>query len=322
MVCYVDYFRNKIFPDANLKLEDKFITGFLSKIKLYFYEIFIITAIIQIVTLPILMNSFQTFSFVGFFANLVAIPLVGFLIMPLGFLALFLMPFAIENIPLFLMKYSIDFFIKAVEFFADFKFAIISTPYLPKLGLILCLIASVIFFIANNKYLKIIILLIFILSFGTIFLNKKNQIIFEKSQKFYAVFYEKNLFFSKNLKPTKQVKSWLKHFEVKNFQVIKKCSNNKNFNKQICQKCYKNFCELYFENNKILVLTGRNKLSKICRKVKKFDAMVNMTKKYQLPQCFAKYNNSKIVIDNFDFLTKGTNFLEIKNKKLIYFFNN
>ena len=322
MVCYVDYFRNKIFPDANLKLEDKFITGFLSKIKLYFYEIFIITAIIQIVTLPILMNSFQTFSFVGFFANLVAIPLVGFLIMPLGFLALFLMLFAIENIPLFLMKYSIDFFIKAVEFFADFKFAIISTPYLPKLGLILCLITSVIFFIANNKYLKIIILLIFILSFGTIFLNKKNQIIFEKSQKFYAVFYEKNLYFSKKLKPTKQVKSWLKHFEVKNFKVIKKCSNNKNFNQQICQKCYKNFCELYFENNKILVLTGRNKLSKICRKVKKFDAMVNMTKKYQLPQCFVKNNNSKIIIDNFDFLTKGTNFLEIKNKKLIYFFNN
>ncbi len=324
MVCYVDYFRNKIFPDANLKLEDKFITGFLSKIKLYFYEIFIITAIIQIVTLPILMNSFQTFSFVGFFANLVAIPLVGFLIMPAGFLALFLMPFAIENIPLFLMKYSIDFFIKAVEFFADFKFAIISTPYLPRLGLILCLIASVIFFIANNKYLKIIILLIFILSFGTIFLNKKNQIIFEKSQKFYAVFYEKNLYFSKKLKPTKQVKSWLKHFEVKNFEVIKKCQKNKIFNKQICQKCYKNFCELHFENNKILVLTGRNKLSKICQKIKikKIDAMVNMTKKYQLPQCFAKYNNSKIVIDNFDFLTRGTNFLEIKNKKLIYFFNN
>lgn len=324
MVCYVDYFRNKIFPDANLKLEDKFITGFLSKIKLYFYEIFIITAIIQIVTLPILMNSFQTFSFLGFFANLVAIPLVGFLIMPLGFLALFLMPFAIENIPLFLMKYSIDFFIKAVEFFADFKFAIISTPYLPRLGLILCLITSVIFFIANNKYLKIIILLIFILSFGTVFLNKKNQIIFEKSQKFYAVFYEKNLYFSKKLKPTKQVKSWLKHFEVKNFEVIKKCQKNKIFNKQVCQKCYKNFCELHFENNKILVLTGRNKLSKICQKIKikKFDAMVNMTKKYQLPQCFAKYNNSKIVIDNFDFLTRGTNFLEIKNKKLIYFFNN
>jgi hypothetical protein len=50
--------------------------------------------------------------------------------------------------------------------------------------------------------------------------------------------------------------------------------------------------------------------------------MVNMTKKYQLPQCFVKNNNSKIIIDNFDFLTRGSNFLEIKNKKLIYFFNN
>ena len=324
MVCYVDYFREKFFPDANLILEDKFITGLLSKIKLYFCEIFIITAIIQIVTLPILMNSFQTFSFVGFFANLVAIPLVGFIIMPLGFLALFLMPISIENIPLFLMKYSIDFFIKTVEFFADFKFAIITTPYLPKLGLVLCLIFAVIFFIANHKYLKITILLFFILSFTTIFLGKKNQIIFEKSQKFYAIFYEKNLYFSKQLKPTKQVKSWLKHFEVKNSELIKKCPKNKNLNKQVCQKCFKNYCELYFENQQILVLKGRNNLSKICRKykAKKFDAVVNVTKKYQIPQCFAKYNNPKIIIDNSDFLLKGTNFLEIKNKKLAYFFNN
>jgi competence protein ComEC len=324
MVCYVDYFREKFFPDANLILEDKFITGLLSKIKLYFCEIFIITAIIQIVTLPILMNSFQTFSFVGFFANLVAIPLVGFLIMPLGFLALFLMPISIENIPLFLMKYSIDFFIKTVEFFADFKFAIITTPYLPKLGLVLCLILAVIFFIANHKYLKITILLFFILSFTTIFLGKNNQIIFEKSQKFYAIFYEKNLYFSKQLKPTKQVKSWLKHFEVKNSELIKKCPKNKNLNRKVCQKCFKNYCELYFENQRILVLKGRNNLSKICRKfkAKKFDAVVNMTKKYQIPQCFAKYNNPKIIIDNSDFLLKGTNFLEIKNKKLVYFYNN
>ena len=324
MVCYVDYFREKFFPDANLILEDKFITGLLSKIKLYFCEILIITAIIQIVTLPILMNSFQTFSFVGFFANLVAIPLVGFIIMPLGFLALFLMSISIENIPLFLMKYSIDFFIKAVEFFADFKFAIIITPYLPKLGLVLCLIFVVIFFIANHKYLKITILLFFILSFTTIFLCKNNQIIFEKSQKFYAIFYKENLFFSKQLKPTKQVKSWLKHFEVKNSELIKKCPKNKNLNKQVCQKCFKNYCELYFENQRILVLTGRNNLSKICRKfkAKKFDAVVNVTKKYQIPQCFAKYNNPKIIIDNSNFLSKGTNFLEIKNKKLAYFYNN
>jgi len=72
------------------------------------------------------------------------------------------------------------------------------------------------------------------------------------------------------------------------------------------------------------VLTGRNNLSKICRKfkAKKFDAVVNMSKKYQIPQCFVKYNNPEIIIDNSDFLLKGTNFLEIKNKKLAYFYNN
>ena len=87
---------------------------------------------------------------------------------------------------------------------------------------------------------------------------------------------------------------------------------------------YKNYCELHVENQRILVLNGRNKLSKICRKfkAKKFDAIVNMTKKYKIPHCLVKYNNPKIIVDNSDFLTKGTNFLEIKNKKLIYFYNN
>ena len=81
---------------------------------------------------------------------------------------------------------------------------------------------------------------------------------------------------------------------------------------------------MHVENQRILVLNGRNKISKICRKfkAKKFDAIVNMTKKYQIPHCFVKYNNPKVIIDNSDFLLKGTNFLEIKNKKLIYFYNN
>ncbi|MFM7557684.1 MAG: ComEC/Rec2 family competence protein, partial [Alphaproteobacteria bacterium] len=122
IVCYYQSWRIKIFPDANLALEEKFITGFLSKIRLYFIEILFLTFIIQIATLPIIMNNFQTLSIIGFVANLIAIPFVSFIIMPLSFLALILMIFNAQIIPFFFLKFALNFFIKIASYFAHFKF--------------------------------------------------------------------------------------------------------------------------------------------------------------------------------------------------------
>ena len=69
----------------------------------YFIEIILVSIIIQIATTPFLMHSFQTFSLLGFIANILAIPLTSFFVMPLGFLALFLMPLNLEKYALTLM---------------------------------------------------------------------------------------------------------------------------------------------------------------------------------------------------------------------------
>ena len=59
------------------------------------------------------------------------------------------------------------------------------------------------------------------------------------------------------------------------------------------------------KNKKFLVLLKRSKISEICKN--DFDVIVNLTRKYQLPDCIAE---NKIKIDNKDFYLKGGQFLK------------
>jgi hypothetical protein len=63
------------------------------------------------------------------------------------------------------------------------------------------------------------------------------------------------------------------------------------------------------------VLLKRNKISEICalNRKKNFDVIVNLTTKYELPQCFSK---NQIKIDNLDFHQKGGHFFYFSDGKI------
>lgn len=307
IIIYYEDWRQKIFPHANLDADANFITDILSKIKLYFCEIIFITFIIQIASLPILMNNFQIFSFSAFGANLLAIPLVSFIILPLGFLLLFMMALKLEIIIFWPIKIILIFFIKIIYFFADFKFAFITTPLLSNTATAFCLISCVIFLLSRTKFLRLLMAMIFLINIASSFIAKPNQIIFDKSQKFYAIYYNRNLYFSKKLKMTKQVKSWMKIYNVKNFLTLKDYKNKNKDDKSLHHKCFKNYCIINLDGNNILSLTRRNKITKICKIVdnNNFDLIVNFTKKYTLPDCIKKHNKIH-KIDNLDFIAKSS----------------
>lgn len=302
IVCYYQSWRIKIFPDANLALEEKFITGFLSKIRLYFIEILFLTFIIQIATLPIIMNNFQTLSITGFVANLIAIPFVSFIIMPLSFLALILMIFNAQIIPFFFLKFALNFFIKIASYFAHFKFSSIATPYLENYAMAISLMLLAFFCICQNNYLKMLFSSAFLVLIFTAFFSAKNQLILEKSQKFYAVFVNQKLYFSQKTKNTKQVGRWLYAFNQRHINTIENC-NKKNLN--FCKKTFSKYQELKIDDKFYLIVKNRLKISKICKKnfIKKYAMVINFSKKYNLPQCLNKFSNVKI-IENRDFLKK------------------
>jgi competence protein ComEC len=265
----------------------------------YFWQIILLSILIQIATIPFLMHHFRNLSLLGFVANVLAIPLVSFLIMPLGFLALFLMPIdpliPLVKPALLLMNPGIIGLEKIANFVSGISYSHFTSPWLPSSGLALAIFGLLLICLTKTR-LSFVGIAIFLAAFLTIFSVKKPDIIFERDQKFFAVYSENGLEFSKNLRPSKQRNSWMRQFDENELKTL---------------PCKKNRCEIEVKNKKILVLLQRNKISEIC--ASNFDVIANLTKKYQLPACVGE---DKIKIDNKDFYSSGTQFLFLKNKKL------
>jgi competence protein ComEC len=269
----------------------------------YFGEIVLLSILVQIATTPILMHSFQSVALLGFVANILAIPLTSFLVMPLGFLAIFLMPFGLEKYALFGMGKGIFGLEKIAEFVANLDFSQFLSPQISNFGVFLAIVGLLIVCLFKS-WLRLIGIIIFALSFFTIFNNQKPKILFDAKQRFFAIYkQEDGLVFSKDLKNSKTKDFWMKKMNEKNFKSLISHPKKEIF-------CNEKRCVIQ-EKQKILVLLKRNKISEICQN--DFDMIVNLTKKYELPACVA---SDKIKIDNIDFLQKGARFFYEKDDKL------
>ncbi|MFO1040007.1 MAG: ComEC/Rec2 family competence protein [Geminicoccaceae bacterium] len=74
------------------------------------------TLIASFATLPFAAFHFQTIATYGVLANLVAVPLTSFLVMPLGLAAMTLMPFGLDKPLVILMGYAVDAVVRTAEF--------------------------------------------------------------------------------------------------------------------------------------------------------------------------------------------------------------
>ena len=265
----------------------------------YFWQIILLSILIQIATIPFLMHHFRNLSLLGFVANVLAIPLASFVVMPLGFLALFLMPIGLAKPALLLMNPGIIGLEKIADFVSGISYSHFISPWLPSFGLAIAIFGLLLACLAKTQ-LRFVGMAIFLAAFLTIFSVKKPNIIFERDQKFFAVYGENGLEFSKKLRSSKQRASWMRQFDESEFKTFPPTF-----------LCEKNRCEIAVKNKKILVLLQRNKISEIC--ASNFDVIVNLTKKYQLPACIGA---DKMKIDNEDFYSEGTQFLFFENKEL------
>ena len=236
-------------------------------------------------------------------ANVLAIPLTSFLVMPLGFLALFLMPFGLEKYALLGMGKGIFGLEKIAEFVANLDFSQFLSPQISNLGVFLAIFGLLIVCLAKS-WLRLIGIAIFALSFVTIFNNQKPKILFDAKQRFFAIYnQEDGLIFSKDLNPSKSRDIWMKKMNEKNFKSL--ISHPKK-----TVSCNEKRCVIQ-EKQKILVLLKRNKISEICQN--NFDVIVNLTRKYELPACIAK---DRMKVDNIDFWQKGAHFFYEKDESL------
>ncbi len=268
----------------------------------YFIEMILISTASQIATAPFIIYYFGDVSVYGALSNLIAIPLTSFTTMPLGFLSFFLMPFGLEKIALIPMGITIDWVVDIAKFVSGLSYSHFYSPQMPKIGLAFALFGGLILCLCSNK-LKPFGALIFLASFLTIAFVKQPDFLIDSEGKFFAIYSEKNgLVFSKNLRPSKKRDSLLQKMNEAEFKSFDDFSEDSLKSSGI--ECREDLCKIIHKNKKLLFILRRVEIAEICSK--KFDAIVNLTRKYALPQC--KFE-SNLVIDNLDLLKKGGHFL-------------
>ncbi len=103
-------------------------SGWHHKIALYFLGVCITTIIASVATAPFSAYHFGKISVLGSAANLVAVPLFGFLIMPFALIGLCLMPLSLDYIPFYIMGQGIDAMREIAYWAAAMPGAIVRTP--------------------------------------------------------------------------------------------------------------------------------------------------------------------------------------------------
>ena len=107
-----------------------------SVIAVYFAGILLTTLIASIATTPFAAYHFQRIATYGALANLVAVPLTAFWIMPTGLLAVMLMPFGLDALALTLMGHGIGIVLVVAAFMTDLPGAVIDITPWPPLSLL------------------------------------------------------------------------------------------------------------------------------------------------------------------------------------------
>ena len=111
-------------------------TGPLMRGLIYLAGVGVTTIIAGLATAPFAIHHFGRVADYGVIANLAAVPLTGFWVMPAGTLALLAMPFGLEDAPLWLMGQGIDLILWIAHGVAGLDGAVRLVPAMPVAGLL------------------------------------------------------------------------------------------------------------------------------------------------------------------------------------------
>ncbi len=113
------------------------IIGFGERGLVWLGTLMLTSLIASLMTAPFVIYHFNRLTLFGLAANMLAVPLTGFWIMPLAVLALIAMPFGLEHWPLVAMGWGCDLIIAIAHWVADWPGSVILVPAMPGYGLII-----------------------------------------------------------------------------------------------------------------------------------------------------------------------------------------
>lgn len=138
-------------------------------------------------TAPFAMYHFNQYANYSILANVLAVPLTTFLVMPLAVLAFFLYPLGLDHPILWLMQWSIDAFIWIAHWAASLPKAVLMTPFMPTLSLLLIVLGGLWLCLWQAVRLRILGLVPIVLAFILMLLSPKPDMIIDGKGKLFAV---------------------------------------------------------------------------------------------------------------------------------------
>ncbi len=112
---------SRVHQDANI----------LTRLIIYVVGVCVTTAVATIATAPISLYHFQTLPLYGVLANVLAVPIMTFFVMPLSLLTYILMPIGLDQGILFLMGWFCDVILSIAHMIADLPGALLTPPAMP-----------------------------------------------------------------------------------------------------------------------------------------------------------------------------------------------
>ena len=280
--------------------QEKFRENLTSKFSSYFILIISTSFLIQILTAPILIKNFGFVSLISIIANLAAIPLLSFVIMPFAFFLLALMPFGFEGYVFGILTKLIGAFLHIVEVSASFKYSSITLPFVfNELSVFILFFACLGFFLAKHycRYLcAMLILFVFFLGLFTNFAQQKEDIIWDQKHKFFAL-YDKDigLIFSKKLKNKHLQETIMQQYRQDSFKILGLDTfKSKKFSRIDCNK---NRCEIDIvdnDNKKTVLIILKRHQGDICKY--HYDQIIYLNNKYLAYDCVHNEVNVRFVL--------------------------
>ena len=146
------------------------------RMALYFLSAVMTSLIASTATAPFVLFHFQQMPTYSILANVIAVPLMAFVIMPSAVLALFLMPLGVEYGALQVMGFGITQVLEIAHWFADVPGGVAKVPVYPVFGLVLFVLGGLVLILWRGR-LKAVSVVFFVFAFGILFFHRSYDVL-------------------------------------------------------------------------------------------------------------------------------------------------
>lgn len=237
------------------------------KIPIYSLNILIASIIAEFAIAPFSLYHFNNYTQYGMFANLFAMPLTSFLVMPFGVLSFVLMPFGLEKFALIPMSWGIDGILKIAEYTVNLPYAVHIISEIQLLSICLIVIGGLWFWIWQEewRYFGVVIAICGVVV--ALFRQVPDIIVDSRSETFVITDNGGQLYFSQELRSGFKEFTWL----LRTGNEIPEQSDGgvktlKDYPDYESIQCYKSYCHFFIKSREIYVALNGYGLQKGCRK--------------------------------------------------------